>query len=755
MRLTMNLKDFITKQTSNRHFDEFVSLLPDSYKGNFIKFLDDYEVALKEEYASNDTPKYCTIKGVDFLIPASYNGDVDSFLDDISYFQNNENHKYEIHNACNKNYQIEQKDIVLNVTAGDNDNYSLHLLTPLKMAKRQASKEDIELELMKKMVARYMTAYTKTCRLNEDRASEQKEIQDKIDSSKEGKTDDKVLGLFNKSEHKLYTLIKSKTSDKKRPISLSQSYFSYCNNEHSKHIAKITAMRLGSALKWSAKQTADVALGLLGSPFFAAYNLLDKKYHIAEKQLPRILGSIRNFTHTALNDYVRPKIKKALLTASITTILSTSALAAIKYSDKIGNFFEKVKTEQNEKKQAKKIETAQNKKYKITDKQSFDELYNAAFPLIIKSMLPTEMLINKGYSDNNKGVPNTIGIGSYWYPKNGDYKSPDWTKTSDFLKKHPNHEITSKQAKDLADGWFRYRENGRVYNNMYKLLQGCELTIYELSAIASCYYNNEAKGACLCNYVHDNYKNPVKCANYIINLECNDPNFKDGIFKRHVHEALLYLNIENYQQKIGMFLLKENKGKFCGSSVTQLSVAQCNELREDMNKGNLNVAKKTAQCIFNYVCKNGTSVDEITGNCFNDVDYTMAEIRKTSSSMYEAALTSYNNGDYEKARDGFQKMISAGYSGADILNDLAITQYHLGEYNECIATCQKILETGEEGQYSPANFNAGMAYEKMGKLSRAYENYKIAAERNPDVLAYQTAANRVATTISYNSNNLR
>ena len=47
----MNLKDFITKQTSNRHFDEFVFLLPDSYKGNFIKFLDDYEVALKEEYA--------------------------------------------------------------------------------------------------------------------------------------------------------------------------------------------------------------------------------------------------------------------------------------------------------------------------------------------------------------------------------------------------------------------------------------------------------------------------------------------------------------------------------------------------------------------------------------------------------------------------------------------------------------------------------------------------------------------------------
>lgn len=359
----MNLKDFITKQTSNRHFDEFVSLLPDSYKGNFIKFLDDYEVALKEEYASNDTPKYCTIKGVNFLIPASYNGDVDSFLDDISYFQNNENHKYEIHNACNKNNQIEQKDIVLNVTAGDNDSYSLHLLTPLKMAKRQASKEDIELELMKKMVARYMTAYTKTCRLNEDRASEQKKIQDKIDSSKEGKTDDKVLGLFNKSEHKLYTLIKSKTSDKKRPISLSQSYFSYCNNEHSKHIAKITAMRLGSALKCSAKQTADVALGLLGSPFFAAYNLLDKKYHIAEKQLPRILGSIRNFTHTALNDYVRPKIKKALLTTAIVT----SATIGIKNNEKISEVIEETKTEISNVKQAKAEKEAFFKKYDTTN----------------------------------------------------------------------------------------------------------------------------------------------------------------------------------------------------------------------------------------------------------------------------------------------------------------------------------------------------------------------------------------------------
>ena len=724
----MNLKDYIHTQEKHRYLNDLLSLLPNLYKGDLDKFLDDYEKILKEEYPANITPQYCYIEGVKFLVPASYNNDIDSFLNDISYFQNNEDRKYEIYNKCKKDKTLSPSELMLSVEIGGGDDtdkvlhdYPLHMLIPLKMAKRQATNQEIKFELMHKMIARYMTAFTKNCRLNEDKLSEQSEIKEKINTSREGITKDRILALINQLENKLYTTINNQSPIKKRSISLNQKYFSYCNNEHTKFIAKKIIRRLGSGLKWSTKQTADVVFGLIGSPFFVAYTMLDKKYHISEKKLSGTLGNIRDFAHTSLNDYVKPKIPKALLIASI----STAFTIGIKHNEQVIKIKEDIKKELNEKKQVREIDAIQNKRYKITDKQSFDELYDAAFSLIIKSMLPTEMLITQGYSDNNKGVLNTIGIGSYWHPKNGNYTSSEWIKTSEFLRNRPNYTITPTQAKDLTDGWFRYRENGRIYDKMFKLLQGCELKVCEFAAIASCCYNSEAKGFDLCSYVHNNYKEPLKCANYLINLKCDDSSFEAGIDKRHLHECLLYLNVEDYQQKIGMFLLKKNNsGRFCGSSVTQLSTEQCERVRQDLKKGNLTEAKNTAHLIFNYVCKNGVTIDEVTGSCFN-IDYEMAEIRHNSDEMYKAALSSYNKGDYQKAYDGFQAMIDAGYNGADILNDLAITQYHMGKYKECIATCQKILETGETGQYSPANYNAGMAYEKMGNYLKAYENYSV------------------------------
>lgn len=534
----MNLKDFITKQTSNRYFDEFGFLLPDSYKGNFIKFLDDYEVALKEEYASNDIPKYCTIKDVDFLIPASYNVDVDTFLDDISYFQNNENHKYKIHNACNKNNQIEQKDIVLGVTVGDNDNYPLHFITPLKMAKRQASKEDIELELMKKMVARYMTAYTKTCRLNEDHASEQKEIQDKIDSSKEGKTDDKVLGLFNKSEHKLYTSIKSKTSDKKRPISLSQSYFSYCNNEHSKHIAKITAMRLGSALKWSAKQTADVALGLLGSPLFAAYKLLDKKYHWEENK----------FSHF-LDKQIAPKIKKALLTTAITT---TTVLGG-KYSENISQFAEDVKTERAERKDQAIREQQEKeaffKKYDTTD-EVFYQNYKTAKEN--EAMIVALIACYEGFRENAylcEAGKLTIGNGNtrtVLRDNDGNILRDD--KGFAITRAVKEGDVTTKEAafEDLIAHLDKY-----VYAQFKHINRVLE--DQEIAAVCMFIYNTDEgafKGSMLCIAINSNASDEKVREAFSIIRSVNG-NRSYGLIKRHGFEGYIFC-CENMEDLINL-----------------------------------------------------------------------------------------------------------------------------------------------------------------------------------------------------------
>ena len=79
----MNLKDYIHTQEKHRYLNDLLSLLPNLYKGDLDKFLDDYEKILKEEYPANITPQYCYIEGVKFLVPASYNNDIDSFLNDI------------------------------------------------------------------------------------------------------------------------------------------------------------------------------------------------------------------------------------------------------------------------------------------------------------------------------------------------------------------------------------------------------------------------------------------------------------------------------------------------------------------------------------------------------------------------------------------------------------------------------------------------------------------------------------------------
>lgn len=396
------------------------------------------------------------------------------------------------------------------------------------------------------------------------------------------------------------------------------------------------------------------------------------------------------------------------------------------------------------------------KTYKITDDKSFRQLYEASLPIAQLSLFSTEILVLDPYSDNG-GQKNTIGLGSYWYPVNGDPYSSEWISTQTYIKQHSDLKLTGDDALKLTDGWCRYREDGRIYKAMYKELKGCELKPYEFAAIFSRIYNSEKYGLEVCGYVRKNYKDPIKCAHKIM---CFKPaaKFEDGIIKRDASEALLYLNYNDYANKICNLQVKEginSKGnKYFVSSITQLKPEDCEKMRQGLSKKDLSAADMVCHKIIQYIPKGGRNVrkiihDEIKDKqvCQNLLTYTSSDIdfvEANADNDYKLAMEKYNEKDYQGALELMQKVVKQGFVSADIHNDIAITQYHLGNYDECISECRKVLATGESEFYAAANFNAGLAYEQKGDTAKALVNYELAQSRKPDVKAYKIAVKRLS-----------
>ena len=448
---------------------------------------------------------------------------------------------------------------------------------------------------------------------------------------------------------------------------------------------------------------------------------------------------------------IKDRIRDMTMVVGTTAILGTGIYGY--FTGKNEGFIDKDKNQKELIELNKKL----SKTYKITDEASFRRLYQDALPLAQVSMFPTEVLVLNAYSDNGRKISNTIGLGSYWYPADGNPYSSEWILTKTYAQKHKNLQITGDKALQLSDGWSRCREGGRIYKAMYNRLKGCELKINEFAAIFSRTYNNEKYGLEVCSYVHDNYKNPVKCAYKIM---CFQPgaNFKDGILKRDASEALCYLNHKGYVGKLGELRVKKginSKGKtYYVTSVTQLNPAECEAMRRGLSKGDLTAADRVYHLITHYMPKGGHSVREIINSEIKDADLRASLLGYGSSTAdyseikadkeYQAAMEKYAKGDYEGTLALLQSVVNQGFDGADIHNDMAITQYHLGHYDDCIAECRKVLNTGETEFYAAANYNAGLAYEKKGDKDRALINYKLAQNRNPDKQEYKSAVERLS-----------
>ncbi len=400
----------------------------------------------------------------------------------------------------------------------------------------------------------------------------------------------------------------------------------------------------------------------------------------------------------------------------------------------------------------KQVNVSRGKTYKIESIQDFDKIYKKTMPFACLAMFPTETLNLGTYADNG-GAKNTIGLGSYWYPKNGDPATSEWIKVSQHKDvQAKNFNISGNRAMNMVDSWARHREGGRVYKKMCRMLIGTELSLNELAAIFSCTYNNEKNGWMLCEFVKNNYKDPIKCASYLADL----PTYGfAGLTDRHCHEALVYLNLDNY-----ISYIPDMEIRGITTSVTALETGEFNPMLKDLRKGKMDGARLVANKIKKRIFKNGEKISTIITKNLGAAR--ASDLLKSpeivtggtlmlspnlgfnADSVYKKGVASYAKGEYEKALASFKSIIENGFDGADIHNDLSITYLHLKRYREAIDEARLVLSMGEASAHPAANFNAGLAYEKLGETEKAIANFKAAMQRDSNVKAYRQSYERVA-----------
>ncbi|MBO4625916.1 MAG: tetratricopeptide repeat protein [Alphaproteobacteria bacterium] len=98
----------------------------------------------------------------------------------------------------------------------------------------------------------------------------------------------------------------------------------------------------------------------------------------------------------------------------------------------------------------------------------------------------------------------------------------------------------------------------------------------------------------------------------------------------------------------------------------------------------------------------------------------------TYEDAYNAAIDAYRAGNYESAARQLEALSAEYPDNALLHNDLAATYNHLGRYEEAIKHAQEIVRRiGDKSQYAAAQYNAGFAYEQLGKLDQALANYRL------------------------------
>lgn len=94
--------------------------------------------------------------------------------------------------------------------------------------------------------------------------------------------------------------------------------------------------------------------------------------------------------------------------------------------------------------------------------------------------------------------------------------------------------------------------------------------------------------------------------------------------------------------------------------------------------------------------------------------------------LYDEAIEKFRSGDFENAAKRYEDIAEKYPDEALVCNDLAITYINLMRYDDAIKYAEKVFEIGDKSQYSAANYNLGLVYQKKGKMRKALKYYENA-----------------------------
>ena len=555
---------------------------------------------LKEYEFAHKEPQVCTLGSRNFVIPLSYDGNVNKFIDDL--FDKEE---------TLATYPAESKVKVMNIDG-------FEVAVPYRWANKFLDHQKIN-----RMLDVATMKYNSAIRINLANNKIKKENKPwlVLNSASLNKQFNEVMDFFGDTGRKIvHTFNKFITQGSEKLVRKG-------TNLTAKIItAPILLASAGIAKVKNDNQTTKKFMQAAKLIYSSVWdnNLIDKEK--SEKSAQKI-DKFLDQTYDKFSKWCGPWIKKTAVRAwkqyqtssaelkngfeekrQVGEILGTMSLSVVSgFAPSNSKQNEGSTSDNKEKIEYIDFSSANDTKntrttirYKITDRASFDEAFDASLPLIHRALLATEWFSDNGYSDNNNAASNTLAGGLWWFPEDyaekRDPTSQNWEHTKDFLSKHPNITVSYEEGMRLTEGWYMHRNTLKdkehpktVVDNMYERLNGCELAPHELAAIASVYYNDEECGRRLCSFVRNNYKNPVACANYISLLRPKDKSFEVGIKKRHYHEALFYLNKGNYCEKVLDFNVCSginSKGKFfITTAVTQLELDNFEQFRRELRNG--------------------------------------------------------------------------------------------------------------------------------------------------------------------------
>lgn len=404
-----------------------------------------------------------------------------------------------------------------------------------------------------------------------------------------------------------------------------------------------------------------------------------------------------------------------------------------------------------------------DKKYKIPDTKNtkaFNEIYQEASPLIKMALLPTEVLVLHPYDDGN-GKLNTVGLGSYYYPKHDNIKETKWISTAAYLEQHPEITVSGDKAMALLDGCFTHMDGAAKRNGIHRNLVGAELNLKQLAAIFSVATNNPSQGRKLAAFIRDHSDDNWACMEKIISFTPKKPGrFDEGIACRHVHEALLLLNRNDYISKIKDFYIAKY-GNYL-TSVTQIGIKNAQKFNEAVRNKDLATIDEIQAKIVNFKDGKGKQIQQILQEeiyndtlraqllCFGDgsTKYVGIEPFALSATLIEA----YKNKDFHKTVQAYEELHNHGYGNTDSLYNIAAEAYYeTGNYKRCVKLCGALVNDKTNPYYEKSLYLAGRAYEKDGNYARALVNYKCANRVNRDNPEYSEAMARVEKLVPKNT----